>query len=279
MVKKKELTLEDKKLFIDDIMKPQLDSIKDKVCNKDRDFVLVIDGEEGCGKSVLAMQFAKYFDPNLTMENITFDADQFMERLRNAEKNSCIVLDEAFNAANSRAAMTEVNRSMIGVATEMRQRNLFIIMVLPTFFDLDKYFALWRCRALIHVYYNKTGDRGNYIIFPKSAKKYLYLTGRKQYNYSKPKSPYPPCRFFNYYPLDEEEYRKKKASAFKKRKVTRQEKRWIAQRNILVRGMVNDGYKLPQIREMFKREGKKCFSSRTYQRILNFVEIPEADES
>jgi hypothetical protein len=63
-----------------------------------------------------------------------------------------IVLDEAFMAASSRSVLSEVNKAMMGLATEMRQKNLFVIMCLPTFFDLDKYFAIWRSRMLLHMY-------------------------------------------------------------------------------------------------------------------------------
>ncbi len=196
--------------FIDNVIKEQLVNIKKEVIKKDRDFVLVIDGDEGSGKSVLAQQIAKKLDPKFDLDNICFNADQFIKRLKESPKYTCIVLDEAYNAASSRGSLTEVNRSMVGVATEMRQRNLFVIIVLPSFFDLDKYFALWRCKSLIHVYFAADGSRGRYIIFPKTSKKYLYLNGKKFYDYSKPKSPYPPCRFNNHYTVDEIEYRKKK---------------------------------------------------------------------
>ena len=179
--------------YIDPIMRKELDRISDAVRKRDRDFVMVIDGEEGSGKSVLAMQLAKELDPSFTIENVVFNSDQFLERVRNVKRFSCVLLDEAYSAANSRATLTEVNRSMVGVATEMRQQNLFVLIVLPTFFDLDKYFALWRCRCLIHVYFRKDGSRGSYLIFPRNKKKLLYLNGKKTYNYSKPKSPYPPC--------------------------------------------------------------------------------------
>lgn len=258
----------------------ELDRIKKAVINKDRDFVMVIDGEEGSGKSVLAQQVARKLDPNFCIENICFNADQFIERLKKAPKYSCIVLDEAFSSANSRSALTEVNRSLIGVATEMRQRNLFVIIVIPSFFDLDKYFALWRCRALFHVYFDKTGGRGNYIIFPKSKKKYLYLTGKKFYDYSKPASPYPVCRFNNFYTVDEIEYRKKKADAFKKRVVSNLAKRWKLQRDALVRELYhNKKVRSAQFEKIFVSWGAKPVSQREIQRLVQLWEERDAEEA
>lgn len=229
MTKKKELK-------IAPIFAAELQKVKKRVLTKDRDFVCVIDGEEGVGKSVLAQQIASFFDPEFNIDKIVFNSDEFLKLIKapKIKKGSCIVLDEAFSAANNRASLTEVNRAMIGVATEMRQKNLFVIMVLPSFFDLDKYFALWRCRALIHVYFTPEEDR-HYIIFPKEQKKLLYLTGKKTYSYQKPKSPFPPFTFPNYYTVDEDEYRYKKAEAFRKRTVSNQARNWLMQRNAYIK--------------------------------------------
>ena len=259
----------DDEYYIDPILKNELIKIKKGVTKKDRDFVLVIDGEEGSGKSVLTMQIAKFLDSSFNLENVCFNSTQFIERLKKAPRFSCIVLDEAFNSANSRASLTEVNRSLIGVATEMRQRNLFVLIVIPSFFDLDRYFALWRCKSLIHVYFNKKGGRGKYIIFPKSKKKYLYLTGKKFYDYRKPKSPYPPCSFTNHYTLDEEEYRKKKSEAFKIRETSNLAKRWKGQRDCFIKELYHN-YKInsPSIAKILEKWKTKTLSAREIRRIV-----------
>ena len=221
--------------LISPLLRKELDKIKRRVLTKDRDYVCVIDGEEGVGKSVTAMHLASYFDPNFCIDNICFTADDFIKIIRdpNTRKGTAIVMDEAFASANNRASLSEVNRAMIAVATEMRQKNLFVIMVIPSFFDLDRYFALWRCRSLFHLYFTPEEDR-RFIIFPKDQKKLLYLNGKKQYNYSKPHSPFPPFNCLPYYVVDEVEYRKKKANAFGARKVTNQGKKWLGQRNALL---------------------------------------------
>lgn len=259
--------------YIDDIIKPELDKIKKAVIKKDRDYVMVIDGEEGSGKSVLAMQVAKYLDPNFNLDNLCFNSDQFIERLKRSSKYSCIVLDEAYNSANARASLTEVNRALVGVSTEMRQQNLFVILVIPSFFDLDRHFALWRCRSLFHVYFKKDGSRGQYIIFPKTSKKYLYLNGKKFYDYSKPASPYPACSFTNHYTIDEQEYRKKKSKAFKSRVVSNLAKRWKHQRDSLVKELYhNKQVKTSSFERIFLNWGTKPLSQREIQRIVQLRE-------
>lgn len=244
--------------YCDELIKSELTKIKNRVLNKDRDFVAVYDGEEGVGKSVLAQQHAKILDPNFTLDNIVFTSDAFITKIRDPKtrKGSCIVLDEAFNAANSRSSLTEVNRSMIALATEMRQRNLFVLLVLPSFFDLDRYFALWRCRALFHVYFTENDDgeeERRYVAFDKTTKKLLYLSGKKTYNYTYPKSPFPPATFFNQYTVPEEEYRSKKAEAFKKRTVSNQARNWLLQRNVLIKYIIKtEGLNQIQINDIFK---------------------------
>lgn len=223
--------------FIDNIAKDNLDEVRYRVLEKDFDFVTIVDGREGSGKSVLAQQLGAYLDPNFSLDNIVFTSEGFIKKIKDphVKKGSCIILDEAFNAINSRASMSEVNRSMGAIATEMRQKNLFIIIVLPSYFDLDKQFAIHRASSLIHVYLKDNVDRGQYLIFPRSKKLYLYLNGKKTYNYSKPKSPYPPCRFTNHYTVDEGEYRLKKSEAFRKRTVSNQARNWLNQRNSYIK--------------------------------------------
>ena len=221
-----------KKNWVAPIVEKELLKVKHRVLTKDRDWVVVYDGEEGVGKSVLAMQHAKVLDPNFDLDHVVFTADDFIRVIKDpkTKRGTAIVLDEAFSSANSRASLTEVNKSMIAVATEMRQKNLFVLMVLPSFFDLDRYFAIWRCRALFHLYFSPDEDR-RYILFPKDEKKKLYLFGKKFYNYNKPHSPFPPFNFPNHYVVDEMAYRQKKAEAFKKRQVSHQAKVWLSQRD------------------------------------------------
>lgn len=260
-----------KELWVAPIVKTELDKVKKRVLTKDRDFVAVIDGEEGSGKSVLAMQLAAYLDPDFSLDKIVFTSDEFLKLIKDphTKKGSCIILDEAFAAANSRASLTEVNRAMIGVATEMRQKNLFIFLCIPSFFDLDKYFALWRCRALFHVYFTPEEER-HYVIFPKEQKKDLYLMGKKTYSYRKPYSPFPPFTFPNFYTVNEEDYRYKKAQAFKKRTVSNQARKWLMQRNAYAKYILSTlGIAQDDVAKIPANYGVPILSQRQISRIAN----------
>lgn len=203
--------VDDKKFYIDNRLKRNLDKIKKKVTKKDEDYFWAIDGNEGSGKSVLAMQLAKYLDPTFCLDRIVFDGEQFQDAIINAKKGQAIVFDEAFRGLSSRGALTEVNKILVGLMMECRQKNLFVFVVLPTFFLLDKYVALWRAKGLFHVY-RKKGKRGQWMYFNNKKKKLLYLKGKTNYVYGEPKSSFR-GRFLEEYTVDEDEYRKKKKLA------------------------------------------------------------------
>jgi len=169
---------------MDTRLKDNLDRVaKDVLEKKDKDLFIAVDGAEGSGKSTLALQIGKYVDPTLDLKRVVFDADSFREAIFKAKKNQCIVFDEAFNGLSSRASLSAMNRVLVGLMMQMRQKNLFIIIVLPTFFMLERYAAIFRTKSLIHVY-ESGGRRGYFRVYNERLKKALYLIGKKDYSYN-----------------------------------------------------------------------------------------------
>ena len=162
-------------------------NLRDKVLpdlhKKDKDYILVVDGKEGSGKSTLAFQIGKFVDPTLDLSRIVFSPDDFRSAILKATKGQCIIYDEAFTGFSSRSSLSPVNRVLVSLAMQMRQKNLFILIVLPTIFLLDKYMAIFRTKALIHVYENK-GIRGYFRIFNSRKKQQLILRGQKTMTYN-----------------------------------------------------------------------------------------------
>lgn len=202
-----------KEISFDGYLKSNLDLAKE-VIKKDWDFLFLVDGVEGSGKSTLAQQCAAYCDPTLNLDRITFTPKEFKDAILKAKKYQSIVYDEAYGGLSSRAAMTRVNRALVKMLAEIRQRNLFIYVVIPSFFDLDKYVALWRSRALIHVYTGKRFERGRFTFYSMDRKKNLYMIGKKYYSYYKPSANFF-GNFTSAYAVNEEEYRKKKTISTK----------------------------------------------------------------
>lgn len=226
---------------MDGYLKKNLDECK-KIIKDDWDMVFAVDGYEGTGKSVLAQQCAKFVDESFNIDRICFTPKHFVEAINKSEKYQAIVYDEAYGGMSSRAAMSEVNRSLMSVLAEIRQKNLFVFIVLPCFFELDKYAAVWRSRALIHVYTAEGFQRGRFSFYNQDRKKNLYVLGKKFFSYYKP-SPNFFGRFTAGYTVPEEEYRKKKLEALKVReevKVSARELKWKSHAMKLRKILVDD---------------------------------------
>lgn len=216
--------------YMDGILQQNLDTAK-RVITQDWDMVFVVDGPEGSGKSLLAMQMAFYCNPDTNLlDRYAFSAYQFRKVVQQAAKFQAVVYDEAHSGLNARAAMSYINRALVSMLTEIRQKNLFVFIVLPTFFDLDRYVALWRSRALIHVYTKNNFERGYFAFYNSQRKKDLYMLGKKLYSYRQPKPNFI-GRFVNTYPLDETKYRKLKRESLVKSEKSSEDAQMVNQFN------------------------------------------------
>lgn len=261
----------DNQYSMDGYMRNALDTAK-TVIKKDWDMVFIYDGAEGSGKSVKAMQDAFYCDPTLTHERIVFTPAEFRKAIINAEPYQAVIYDEAYTGLSSRATMSLINRTLISMLAEIRQRNLFVFVVMPCFFDLDKYAALWRSRALIHVYTGKNFERGFFAFYNVDRKKSLYMLGKKFYTYGRP-SPNFFGRFPNHYTVDEAEYKKKKKNSLIDREKKREEedKRKEIEAELFERVMAMD----EKVPHKIKMELLAMPSSTYFRKLKQFNEMKE----
>lgn len=182
--------------YIHMILESNLKNLHTEVTKHDWDGFIVIDGQEGTGKTTLALQIAKYLDPSFNISRCVFTITQFLEATENAEKGQAIVFDETMGYLGSRGSMSKFNRILLKVFSEMRSKNLFIILCIPSFFELDKYPAIHRSVCLFHV--NK---RSRFVGYNFNKKKLLYITGKKYYSYSFPSADFI-AKFPPYFVLD-----------------------------------------------------------------------------
>lgn len=205
---------------MDEYLKNNLDVCK-SVIKKDWDMIICVDGPEGSGKSVLGQQMAYYCDNNLHIDRICFTPSEFKKGIMNAKPFESVIYDEAYTGLSSRAAISLINRTLVSMLAEIRQRNLFVFIIMPSFFDLDKYAALWRSRALVHVYIGKGFQRGYFEFYNSEQKKHLYVNGKKYYAYNMGRPNFR-GRFTDGYMVDETEYRKKKRNSLTDRENKRE---------------------------------------------------------
>lgn len=210
--------IEKEKVFyhLNERLKKTLDGLNERRKKKDQDQLWVIDGAEGSGKSVLTLQLAKYINPNFSLRNVCFSAEEFRDTIQKANKGEVIVFDEAFLGLSSRSALSRLNRMLVSLMMQMRQKNLFVFIVLPSIFLLDKYVSMFRSKVLLHVYVLKNQKR-MWVLFNRRLKKDLLLNGAKTMSYAttirKNRIGFK-GNFYNIYSINENEYRKKKLKAF-----------------------------------------------------------------
>lgn len=222
------------KYYMDGYLSNNLTEIK-RIIKKDWDFLFVVDGMEGGGKSTLAIQAALFLDPTFCMDRIVFDAEEFERAVLKAGKYQAIVYDEAITGLYSREAMQYINTALTKLLAQIRQKNLFIFILIPSFYDIDKYVAMWRSRGLFHIY-TKNFERGYFAFFDYEKKKDLYIVGKKYYNY-KVERPSFRGRYTKYNPF-EGEYRAKKLKIIEKR--SHQEINPLYQRDRLIVALYYD---------------------------------------
>lgn len=190
-----------------------------KTIRNDWDFLYVIDGEVGSGKSVFGQQLAYFVsDGDFDLNEIVFQPKEFRKQVMKSKKYNAIVMDEAFRGMSSRAAMTQTNRMLMALLQEIRQRNLFIFIVIPSIWDLDKYVSLHRCKGLFHVYTDEKRGRGYWKFYKNTEHGMAGFKFKSFFSEPKNKYRYPKWyslhgRFTEFYPLGKDEYKKKKAEA------------------------------------------------------------------
>lgn len=201
---------------MDGYLKENLDFLKQLPPN-DFDAVGLCSGYEGSGKTTLFMQMALYLDPSFTIKNVVFNTEQFSEAVNTLPKGSCILYDEADDSIVSTNWMQEKVKQVISLMKRIRKKNLYILFVTPTFFDMGKYFAVHRARFLIRVYTNGL-ERGYFEFYNREQIRRLYFKGKKEWDWSVAKHTF--RGYFrknkDSFPIDMDAYEEKKDLASEK---------------------------------------------------------------
>lgn len=214
--------------------------IKKKIHEDDSQFLSVIWGDVGCGKSVLAQHLGFAIDPTLSEDRICFTKQEFIDAVVKY-RNKVIIADEGIALFFSRASMTKEGRLMSELMAQIRQKNLCILICVPEVLSLD-WLILKSTDLVMYVWENKqvingrhVTMKGNAALFPEIAG-YPFRTRIIHYLKTKKRNPYakigrptpwithkgnPKGEGFKqpWYPVGEEIYRKKKESILDKYRV------------------------------------------------------------
>lgn len=198
--------------YIDKNLRMNLDDMKADL-HKDNDVVLVIDGAERIGKSVCGIGTIGWYcsDGKLTLKDVCLTPEEFAQRVRTAQKYDVIIFDECYLGLAAADTMRSYNRILKQMLVTCGQKNLFLILILPSVFDISKYVALHRASGLVHCFKHK-GKRGFFAFYNHQRLQQLYVYGKKTYSYWRPKPNFH-GRFTGFYGIDESEYKVKKADS------------------------------------------------------------------
>lgn len=171
--------------------------------------------EVGTGKSVFMTQTGEIWshlvkeihgiDVEFKMDNVVFKPKDLIERSFKVPKYSCILLDEWEDSHY----WSELGMSLRQFFRKCRQLNLFIIAIIPNFFQLPMNYAISRSVFFVDVRFEGEFERGYFRFYNYKKKKELYMKGKKFHDYNVV-APDFDGRFFQGYGIDEDEYRKAK---------------------------------------------------------------------
>lgn len=125
---------------------------------KSWDNVLLITGDEGTGKSHLALNILEYWlqlkyneVKNEDIKFINLDIGKWADSFAQCKKGDMNILDESGDISNKRS-MSQLNFAISRAYQIIRGDNINSVFVLPSLFDLDGYFTKRRAKGLLYVY-------------------------------------------------------------------------------------------------------------------------------
>jgi hypothetical protein len=197
----------DKTLCIDKGLIKKIIPLVEDTFKSNQDFLIVLSGKEGRGKSTLARQLAwiiyflfyKYnkgrghFSTE-NSANIHFDSDDYIDVCLDSKKFTINILDEARSVINKKKSTSAESVRFTNYLSEARDQNLVHIICLPSWKDLDRYVVQHRTRTIIKVYGKQAEDK-TAISGRKLDLGYFYMWGMTdevKKAYDKPGYEYPP---------------------------------------------------------------------------------------
>jgi len=171
--------------------------------------------EVGTGKSVLATQIGEAWTEIINkkyklkipynLNNVVWRPKELIERAFKVPKHSFILLDEWQDSTY----WSELGMTLRQFFRKCRQLNLFIMCIIPNWFQLPLSYAVSRSIFAIDVRFNDKLDRGFFAFYNFPAKRALYVIGKRTHNYYAAKPSFM-GRFPDGYSIEEAIYRKKK---------------------------------------------------------------------
>jgi hypothetical protein len=181
----------DKNIYLDDKYKEKLDLMIKRISGKGTDDVLLpIDGNEGEGKTELAMATCYYIayktGRKYTMDNVFFDLEKCIKFIQTT-KDQIIHFDEAVLGLLISQRWEKAQIQFTQLVMVARKKRHFIVLCIPKFHRLPSYVIEDRAIGLVHVYSDKGVHKGKFAYFNRNAKDKLceYWKRKREKGYKK----------------------------------------------------------------------------------------------
>lgn len=131
---------------------PILNMIQKKLHIKNQNFIGVVVGKTGTGKSLSALRMAELIDPTFNITNIVFTIEAFMTLLVEGKKEgkihkgSVIIFDEAGVGIPARDWQSQLNKVMGFILQTFRVDNVCLLFTVPVLSFIDV-----NARKLMHM--------------------------------------------------------------------------------------------------------------------------------
>lgn len=211
--------------YIDDILKANLDVLAEKIVD-DLQFLGICSSstyEVRSGKSTFLQQIGEYYTDSINrqhklnlkfdMNNIVFNSEDLITRAFKLPKYSVLIMDE--NDEVDEHYFSKLSKNLRKFFKKSGQLNLFILMIVPNFFELKKGYAVSRSNFLIDVRFEGKFERGYFRFYSFDRKRELYVRGKKTNDYNVVKADFT-GRFVGGYAVDRDKYLKGKLDDLKK---------------------------------------------------------------
>jgi hypothetical protein len=163
---------------------PVLNMIKQRVLTN-KNWMVLIQGETGVGKSYVALRLGEIIDKNFSVDNVVFTPTEFSKLLEagTLKPGSVIIFDEAGVGMSSKEWATRSNKLISNITQTFRTNRLIVLFTLPSGRYLDS-----SIRNIFHALIEPLG------VEPGTTKNAFKLLKIEQ-NYRQNKTYYPYYRF------------------------------------------------------------------------------------
>lgn len=152
------------------------------------DNVIIIDGKERSGKTTLMKSIchyvAKQTNKEFNLDHIFFDPEEMLKFATSTQKQ-VIVWDEAALGGMATQWQNEVQQKLNAALMVTGKYNHFYVFIIPSLFRLNRYLALDRSIALLHVYSPDLLSRGEFFCLNENQKAWVYNNNKKSETYGK----------------------------------------------------------------------------------------------